>query len=54
LLVLHLATANDGNDFEAIALLNFRFLPKLAVQNLAIILYRYQARIHIQLFQQLG
>jgi len=49
----YLTAADDGDDFEAIALLNFRCLPKLAMQNLAVILYRHQTRIQVQLFQQL-
>lgn len=53
-ITVNLAAPYNGDNFQAISCLNFRLVPKLAMQNFTVILDRYQPRVHAQLLQQLG
>lgn len=41
-----LAATHNCDYFEAIAFLDQRLLPKLTMENFAVIFHRHQARIH--------
>lgn len=50
---LRLATAYNGDNFEAIALLHGRRLPMLAMQNFAIVFHGNQPRIQPYLLEKI-